>query len=106
MQLAREKLNAEIREANLSYLLLAQNMIRLDRAEALYRLGINDDTAKLIESLTTSQIVKIASSNRLLCRLRFGDDLVWNLITSHSRDAEISGMHAAIVVAGREAEAL
>ncbi|NIU60792.1 MAG: flagellar transcriptional regulator FlhD, partial [Pseudomonas stutzeri] len=34
-----EQLLAEIREANLTYLMLAQNLIRKDRAEALFRLG-------------------------------------------------------------------
>ena len=34
-----EQMLEEIREANLSYLMLAQNMIRADRAQALYRLG-------------------------------------------------------------------
>jgi hypothetical protein len=34
-----EQILAEIREANLSYLMLAQNLIRADRAEALFRLA-------------------------------------------------------------------
>ena len=37
-----EQILAEIREANLSYLMLAQSLIRADREQALFRLGISD----------------------------------------------------------------
>ena len=36
-----EQLLAEIREANLTYLMLAQNLIRQDKAEAIFRLGVS-----------------------------------------------------------------
>ena len=36
---------AEIREANLSYMMLAQSLIRSDREQALFRLGISEETA-------------------------------------------------------------
>jgi flagellar transcriptional activator FlhD len=35
-----EQILAEIREANLSYLMLAQSLIRTDREQALFRLGV------------------------------------------------------------------
>ena len=41
----------EIREANLTYLLLAQRMIKDDKAAALFRLGINKEAADLIAAL-------------------------------------------------------
>ena len=40
-----DQILAEIREANLSYLMLAQSLIRADREQALYRLGISEETA-------------------------------------------------------------
>ena len=43
-----EQLNAEIREANLTYLMLAQNLIRRDKAEAQFRLGISEESADLM----------------------------------------------------------
>jgi flagellar transcriptional activator FlhD len=91
----------EIREANLSYLLLAQQLIREDRAEAIFRLGVSDELAGLIDSLTTAQVLRIASSNMLMCRFRFDDEVVWNLLTSHSKDRSASGMHASILMAGK-----
>ena len=61
-----EQLLAEIREANLTYLMLAQNLIRKDRAEALFRLGLTEEAADLLGMLSTAQLLKIASSNMLL----------------------------------------
>jgi flagellar transcriptional activator FlhD len=95
------RLLEEIREANLSYFLLAQQLIREDRPEALFRLGITEEVADVISSLTTAQVLRIASSNMLMCRFRFDDEVVWNLLTSHSKEKSISGMHAAILMAGR-----
>ena len=81
-----EQLLAEIREANLSYLMLAQSLIRADREQALYRLGISEDTAQMISLLTPAQMMKIAAGNTLLCRFRMDDDVVWNLLTSHGKE--------------------
>jgi flagellar transcriptional activator FlhD len=94
----------EIREANLSYLLLAQQLIREDRAEALLRLGISETSADLIDQLTTAQLLRIASNNVLMCSLRFDDEQVWQLLCSHSKDRSATGMHAAILMAGQSAQ--
>lgn len=100
-----QKLMDEIREANLSYILLAQQLIREDRAEALFRLGLSEEVADIIERLTTAQVLKISSSNLLMCRFRFDDQVVWNLLTNHGMERGASGMHAAILMSGRTAEA-
>jgi flagellar transcriptional activator FlhD len=100
-----EAMLAEIREANLTYLMLAQALIRKDRAEALYRLGLSEEVADLVGGLSSAQILKIAASNMLMCRFRFDDEVVWNLLTSHGRDKEVSGVHAAILMSGRLAAA-
>jgi flagellar transcriptional activator FlhD len=103
-----EHILAEIREANLSYLMLAQTLIRTDREQALYRLGVSETTAQMINSLTSAQMMKIAAGNTLLCRFRMDDDLVWSLLTSHGKSAAnegISRLHASILMAGRHQEA-
>jgi len=103
-----EQILAEIREANLSYLMLAQSLIRSDREQALYRLGVNEDTATMIALLTPAQMMKIAAGNTLLCRFRMDDELVWSLLTSHGRSAANEGvarLHASILMAGRHQEA-
>ena len=43
-----DQLMNEIREANLSYLMLAQNMVRQDRDAAVYRLGVSEDVANVL----------------------------------------------------------
>ena len=103
-----DQILAEIREANLSYLMLAQSLIRTDREQALYRLGVNEDTAAMIDMLTPAQMMKIASGNTLLCRFRMDDDLVWGLLTNHGKAAANDGigrLHASILMAGRHQEA-
>lgn len=103
----QEQILAEIREANLSYLMLAQSLIRGDREQALYRLGISEDTAAIIGTLTPAQMMKIAQSNTLLCRFRMDDELVWGLLTNHGKAANdsVSRLHASILMAGRHQEA-
>ena len=103
-----EQILAEIREANLSYLMLAQSLIRIDREQALFRLGVSEDTAALIGTLSPAQMMWIATTNTLLCRFRMDDDVVWNLLTNHGKGAANDGMsrlHASILLAGRHQEA-
>jgi flagellar transcriptional activator FlhD len=106
-RMTSEQILAEIREANLSYLMLAQSLIRADREQALYRLGVSEDTAAIINTLTPAQMMKIAQSNTLLCRFRMDDDLVWGLLTNHGKAANdsVSRLHASILMAGRHQEA-
>ena len=106
--MTNEQILSEIQEANLTYLMLAQNLIRQDKAEALFRLGMSEESADMIATLSPAQILKIASSNMLLCRFRMDDDIVWNLLTNHGKGSANDGMsrlHASILMAGRHQEA-
>jgi len=88
--------------------MLAQSLIRSDREQALFRLGISEDNASLLATLTPAQMMKIAAGNTLLCRFRMDDDMVWSLLTSHGRSAAnegVSRLHASILMAGRHQEA-
>jgi flagellar transcriptional activator FlhD len=103
-----EQILSEIRDANLSYLMLAQSLIRADREQAVYRLGVSEETAALLAALSPAQMMKIASGNQLLCRFRMDDDIVWGLLTSHGKTAAneaVSRLHASILMAGRHQEA-
>ena len=105
-----EQMNAEIREANLTYLMLAQNLIRKDKAEAQFRLGLSEESADLMVALSPAQLSKIASSSMLLCRFRIDDEVVWSLLTNNAarkvdNDAT-TRLHASILMAGRHAEAV
>jgi flagellar transcriptional activator FlhD len=103
-----DQILSEVRETNLSYLMLAQSLIRADREQALFRLGISEDTATLIGTLSPAQMMKIAAGNTLLCRFRMDDDIVWGLLTNHGKTAAndtTARLHASILMAGRHQEA-
>ncbi len=102
-----DQMLAEIREANLSYLMLAQSLIRADREQALFRLGLSEEAADRIAALSPAQVLKIASSNTLVCRMRIDDDMVWGLLTNHGKAGSdsVSRLHANILMAGRHQEA-
>jgi flagellar transcriptional activator FlhD len=108
LEMNADQILSEIREANLSYLMLAQSLIRSDREQALYRLGISEESASLIALLSPAQMMKIAAGNTLLCRFRMDDDMVWGLLTNHGKSAandSTSRLHASILMAGRHQEA-
>ena len=79
-----EQMLAEIRDANLGFLLLAQKLIAFDKAAATDSLGIDAASADLLAGLTSAQVIKLASGNTLLQRCRLDDDMVFGLITSHA----------------------
>ena len=105
-----EQLSNEIRDLNLSYLMLAQAMIRADKAQALFRLGITEDVADLIAAMSSQQLVRAASRNLMLCAMRFEDEMVWGLLTDRhaprqAEDSTASRLHASVLMAGRSAGA-
>lgn len=94
----------EIKELNLAYLVLAQQMVREDKSEAVYRLGISEELADILGSLTPGQVLKMAATSVLLCRMRFDDRLILGLLTSHDKAGTMPHSHAAILLAGQPAE--
>ena len=97
---------SEIRELNLSYLMLAQQLIRRDKAEAVFRLGLSEESAELVAALSPAQVLKVASTNTLICRFRADDDMVWGLLTSSHAPNRVGNdttqrLHASILMAGR-----
>ncbi len=94
----------EIRELNLAYLVLAQQMIREDKTAAVYRLGITEALADVLGALTPGQVVRMAGTSVLLCRMRFDDRLILELLTSHDKAGAMPRSHAAILLAGQRAE--
>ncbi len=81
--MTNEQILSEIREANLNYLMLAQTLIRQDKAAAQARMGMSEQTADMVGALSPAQVLNIASGSMLLCSFRVDDDLVWSLLTNH-----------------------
>ena len=108
--MTNDQLLAEIREANLTYLMLAQNLIRHDRAEAVFRLGMSEDACDIMATLSAAQVLKLASRNTLLCSFRVDDELVWSLLTNHSLkkvgNEATNTLHANILMASRVSEVI
>lgn len=100
------QVHEEIREINLSYMMLAQQMIRSDKASAIFRLGVSEELAELIDGLSPAQMLKMTGSNMLLCRFRFDEQLLLNMITDYNKDRMMSHAHTAILMAGQQVEAL
>ena len=109
--MTNEQLLAEFREANLTYLMLAQTLIRQDKAGAVFRLGLNEDAAAILASLSAAQVMKLASRNALLCSFRVDDNLVWSLLTNQNTPKKVGNeatntLHANILMASRVSEVL
>lgn len=100
------QLHEEIKETNFSYMLLAQQMIREDKVSAIFRLGISEEMASLIDGLSPAQILKMSTSNMLLCSFRFDERLLTNMITDYTKDRMMSKAHATILMTGQRVEVL
>lgn len=96
----------DIKEVNLAYLMLAQSMVRADRAAAIFRLGISEEIADVLQGLTPGQVLKMASTDMLLCSFRFDDTLLIDLLANHERDRGVGHVHAAILAAGKPVEVM
>ena len=96
-----KQLMSEIHETNLGYLLLAQHMIKADKATAVFRLGVSEDVAEILEQLSPGQIMKMAASSMLMFRFRFDDQMILKLLTDYSSKKPLASSHAAILMAGQ-----
>jgi len=103
---ATSEMLSEIKEVNLSYLLLAQRLLREDKATGMFRMGLSDALADVLANLSLAQTVKLAASNQLLCRFRFDDHTVLSTLADKGKPAALASAHSAIVMAGQPAETL
>ena len=96
----------EVREANLTYLMLAQHLLREDRETAMYRLGIGADVADLLGDLSVAQLSKMAGSSTLLCRFRCDDRMVLEALSGYGERRIMGESHAAILMSGQAAASM
>lgn len=97
---------AEIRDVNLSYLMIAQQMIRHDRAEAIFRLGISGEMADLLASMSNAQVLKLASCNVMLSRFRFTDTEILSTLLRDKAGNTTAPVHASIIMSSQAPEAI
>lgn len=87
-----------IHDINLSYLLLAQQLIRQDRFAAGFRLGLSENTIDNLKALTLPQLLKLAETNQFICRLRLDDEVAIENLTKESRVEALQKIHTGILL--------
>jgi flagellar transcriptional activator FlhD len=92
---------SEIKEVNLSYLLLVQRLLREDKPTGMFRMGISEQLADVLANLTLAQAVRLAASSQLLCRFRFDDHAILSSLADKGKSA--AQTHAAILMASQPA---
>ncbi|MGE4370386.1 MAG: flagellar transcriptional regulator FlhD [Burkholderiaceae bacterium] len=94
----------DIQEVNLSYLLLAQRLLREDIASGMYRLGFDEDVAQIILRLSPAQLVKLAGSSSLVCKFRLNDFDLLSTLTQDVLGGVLQEAHATILMAQQPVE--
>ncbi len=106
MSNSEHQLLDDIQEVNLSYLILAQRLLKKNKSVGMYRLGIQEDVADTLLSLSTAQIIRLASSSSLLCSFRLND---YELLKTLSKDVlggVLQEAHSTILLAQRATAAM
>lgn len=99
-----DALKNEIYEANLTYLMLAQQMVLADRIGATFRLGINAELADLIAELSAASMMRMAKTDLLLARFRLDERAVLGMLNDYSKDRPMSKAHSTIMLAHQPVE--
>jgi len=92
----------DIQEVNLSYLLLAQRLLRENLAQGMFRLGLREDVAERILNLSPAQTIKLAASSTLICGFRLNQAQCLNALTQDSLGGILQQAHAAILLTQQE----
>jgi flagellar transcriptional activator FlhD len=95
------ELSKEISDLNLTYMLLAQKLLRQDRAAAMFRLGITRELADMLVGMSLSQVVRLAATNFVLCGFRLDDVPSVAAMVQDSRDQSLQQAHLSILLAAR-----
>ena len=101
-----KQIHEEIKETNLSFMLLAQQMIRGNKEDAMISFGVNDEMASLVAGLSPAQMLKMSASNMLLCCFRFDESLLLNMLSDYKKDGVLSKSSSVSSRVKRMAEAV
>ncbi|MES1923810.1 transcriptional activator FlhD [Salinisphaera sp. T31B1] len=92
----------DVRDVNLSYLLLMQRLINSDRELAMFRLKIDEEMADLLSKIPVPDLVKLARCNQLLCHFSLGDASELYSLVNASEDDDMRRVHAAILLSSQD----
>ena len=105
MPVSDNTLLGDIQEVNLSYLLLAQRLLRENFAAGMYRLGFDADVAETVLQLSPSQVIRLSSSNTLLCAFRLNDYELLSTLTQDVLGGGLQQAHSTILLSQRAVRA-
>lgn len=97
-----DQLLDEIQDINLAYLMLAQRLLKEDRATAKLRLKLDDEMADLLISLSAKQLTRLARVNQFLVRLSFDSAQQFACLLEEKRQPELTQIHTAILMAAAD----
>lgn len=92
-------LSKEVREVNLSYLLLSQQLLRDDFAAGLYKTGLSEETAQILVGLSPAQLLALANSSTLIVGFRLNDASLLTLLTKNPSGGILQQARAAMALA-------
>ena len=95
----------EIADLNLTYILLAQKLLREDRVSAMLQLGISAEMADLLAAMSLPDVIRIATSSFVLCGFRLDELPIFRSVMQDTREAALQQAHISIVLAGAHAAA-
>lgn len=87
----------EIRELNLSFLLLAQRMAQEDVGAAAVKLGIDRASLEWLVSLPPAKLVRLAQGAMVVPHFRFDGELLRALAGEGAREETAAQLHALIL---------
>ncbi len=93
---------ADIQELNLSYLLLAQNLLRKDREVAIFRLKLSENMADLLIKLSSKQMTQLSRINQLICRPIFEEAERISRALDNSRELGMVEIHTSLLMAAAD----
>ncbi len=99
--MSTDNLIQEIRDINLNYLMLAQHIIREDMDMAIYRLGISQEIASIIQNLSTAQLMKLATTPAMITSFRYDDVMILEMLTHEKKSTPMMHAHSTILLANQ-----
>lgn len=101
--MATTEMTKEIADLNLTYMLLAQKLLREDKAAAMLRLGISNEMADLLIGMSLAETIRIAASNFVLCAFRLDELPIVQNVMQGERQPALQQAHISILLAGAQA---
>lgn len=95
----------EIADLNLTYMLLAQKLLRDDRSAAMLRLGISPEMSDLLIGMSLAEVIKIATSNFVLCAFRLDELPIFRTVMKGAGQSNLQQAHLSILLAGAQNKA-